>query len=195
MQKKKRLPIEQLREAGKIAHQMLIDKGILAKESVIDKMINDKNAPPLPGIPPYIPHQWTIKAAQQMMYDLLIIWREETKDDKKKAENITEFFKFVVSEMRKQDTKFEKEMKKMPKLFKSMKKVPVMSKIFAPMRKFENNQAIHHFFVDSFAVAIVIKNNHTVGEYANWFLDWTEDLLKVWVIPPQEQQKQLTVKK
>lgn len=193
--KKKRLPIEQLREAGKIAHQMLIDKGILAKDSVIDKMMHDKNAPVLPGIPPYIPHQWTIKSAQQMMYDLLIIWKEETKDDDFKRESITEFFKFVVTEMRTQEKKFQKEMKKVPKLFKAMKKVPVLSEVFSPMRKHENTKAIHHFFVDSFTVAIVLKNAHNVGDYANWFLDWTEELLKVWVQNPKEEMKELTTKK
>lgn len=182
MDKKKRLPIEQLREAGKTAHQMLIDKGILAKESVIDKMMKNKKAPRLPGIPPYIPHLWTIQMAQQVMYDLLIIWREENRDDKKRMENITEFFKFVVKEMRLIEKKYDKEMKKMPRIFKSMKKVPVIKDIFDPMRRKENTHAIHWFFVDTFALAITLKNNHTVGEYVSWVHQWTEDLKKVWVI-------------
>lgn len=167
---------------------MLIDRGILAKESVIDKMMHDKEAPKLPGIPPYIPHAWTIKSAQQIMYDLLIIWKDENKDrNDKRVDDITEFFKFVVKYLRAQESEYNKEMVNMPKLMKALKKVPVLKDIFSPMRKKENVKAIHHFFIDSFALAIALKNNHTVGEYAGWFLDWTESLHRIWVKPEEKK--------
>ena len=76
MAKKRRLPIEQLRESGRIANEMLIERGIIAKESVIDKILADSKAPKLPGIAPYLPHEWTLKASQRMMRAILIIWIE-----------------------------------------------------------------------------------------------------------------------
>lgn len=188
MTKKRRAPIDQLRAAGRIAKRLAVERGLIAEHSVIDQLIQSKDAPTLPGIPSYLPHQWTLKAAQRMMYDLLIIWKDECKDEPMRAENITEFFKFVVNELRQKSEKYEKENENVPKLLKSMKTVPVLKDIFSPMRKKESSEAIHRFFIDSFAVAIAIKNNHTTSEYANWFLTWTQDLYALWV-KPEERSK------
>lgn len=188
MAKKKRAPIEQLRAAGKVARQMLVDKGIIAKESIIDQIMKLDDAPTLPGIPAYLPHQWTIKAAQRMMFDLLIIWKDECKDDVKKAENVTEFFKFVIKELRMQEKKFTEEVGEMSKFIQSMKDVPVLKEIFSPLRKEQNIKAIHRFFVDSFAIAISLQNNHTTSDYANWFLDWSQDLYALWVKPDEREK-------
>lgn len=183
---KKRPPIEQLREAGRMARQMLVDKGILAKDSILDKIMKE-GGPTLPGIPVYLPHQWTLKAAQRIMYDLLIIWKSECKNDSTKAENITEFFKFVINELRKQEQNFNKDIGEIPKFIKSMKNVPLLKDIFSPMRKKESMKAIQRFFIDSFAVAVALKNNYSTSDYANWFLDWTQDLYALWVKPEQRK--------
>jgi hypothetical protein len=178
--KKKRLPIEQLREAGRKARDLLVEKKIIAKDSFLDRMVQDKNAPMLPGIPAYLPHQWTLRAAQQMLYDLIVIWKAECVKTPKKVENITEFFKFVVIELRKQEKKFAQEEKKMGKEINEMKEVPVLKEIFSPVRKHEISKTIQRFFVDSFAVSLVLKENTSTSEYANWFLDWTENMRKIW---------------
>ncbi len=191
MPKKRRLPIQQLREAGKIARQMLVDKGILAKDSIIDRILKEKDAPSLPGVPAYLPHQWTLQASQQIMRDLLIIWRNENEKDPERAENITEFFKFVVQELRIKERQFQKEVresKRKSKLLEDIKKVPVLRDIFSPLRKKEGIRAIHRFFIDSFAIAISLKSINATSDYANWFLDWTQDLYALW-IKPQERDK------
>jgi len=188
MAKKRRAPIEQLRAAGRMAKQMLVDRGILAKKSVLDELMRTEGAPTLPGIPAYLPHQWTLKASQRILYDLLIIWKDECKEDAARAENITEFFKFVITELRQQEANYNKEVVDMPKLMKTMKNVPVLKDVFSPLRKKESMHAIHRFFVDSFAVAIALKNNHTTSEYANWFLTWTQDMYALWV-SPEERKK------
>ena len=188
MAKKKRLPIEQLREVGKQAREMLVKRGIISKDSTIDQLFKTENAPTLPGIPAYLPHQWTLQAAQRMMMDLLIIWKEECRKRNLYNEDITEFFKFVVKELRRQEKKFKKEMDAMPSLIKSMKETPVLKDVFSPMRKKESMHAMQRFFIDSFAVAVVVKDKQNVSEYANWFLDWTQDLYALWV-KPEERDK------
>lgn len=184
---KKRPPIEQLLEAGKIARQMLQDKGLEARESVLDSIVKDKNAPFLPGLPRYLPHQWTVKAAQRIMYDILLMWKEECKDDEKKCEDITAFWTFFITELREQEKMFEEDVEKQPELIKGLKEVPVLKDVFAPVRKLENNRAIQRFFVDVFAVSIVLKNNHTTSEFSNWFLDWTQDLHALWLKPKDRE--------
>lgn len=191
MAKKRRAPIQQLLAAGKLAKEMLIQKGVIAKDSVLDKIITSKDAPKLPGVPVYLPQSWTIRASQRMLYDLLLIWKDECKGNNKRAENITEFFKFIVAELRKQEEKYEAEMAAMPKMMRTMKNVPVLKDIFSPMRKKDTAKAIHRFFIDSFAVAIVLKNNHTTSEYANWFLDWTQELYALWVKPEKPVIKKI----
>src|SRR5579872_2959408 len=112
MTKKQRPPIEQLREAGKIARQMLVDRGIISKVSIIDEIVKDKKAPRLPGIPPYLPQRWTIKTSQRIMRNLLIMWREKTLYDVRKRENITQFFKFVMAILKEEERRYKKEMKR-----------------------------------------------------------------------------------
>lgn len=187
MTKKKRAPIEQLREAGKIARQMLIDKGIHSKESLIDKILADSKAPMLPGIPAYLPHEWTIKATQRIMRDLIIVWIEKCGKDKKKRENITEFWKFVVKELHKQEKVFQKEEAKMKASLRNSKYIPLLKDVFMPTRNKENTHAIQRFLIDSFAVGIVVEQNHSTSEFLNWFLDWTQNLYTYWVRPKKKK--------
>lgn len=166
-----------------MARDMLAEKGIIAKRSILDEIINTKDAPTLPGIPAYLPHVWTLQGAQHMMYDLLMLWKIECKDNEQRMDNITEFFTFVVKELRRQENLVNREIIAMPHLIKAMKTVPVLKDVFSPMRKKDTVRSMGRFFVDSFAVSIVVKSNHTVSEYCEWFLDWTQEMLKIWQSP------------
>lgn len=188
MAKKKRPPIEQLRQAGNIARDMLRARGIEAKTSILEEILATKGAPPLPGMPVYLPHLWTIKAAQQMMYDLLIMWKVECKDTPSRTDNITEFFKFVVFQLRLQEEEYNREIVAMPRLMKALKKIPVLKDVFSPIQKKETLQAMNRFFVDSFAVAVILKKNRSTAEYANWYLDWTQELQKLWIRPAKRSE-------
>ncbi len=185
METKIRAPQEQLLAAGWMAKQMLQEKGIEAKISILDEIVNTEDAPMLPGIPYYLPHRWTLKKSQQIMYDLLLLWKDEcNKRQGKKAkdpEDITQFFKFLIGELRKQEKEYEREIARTPRLLKSLKTVPILKDVFMPIEKRDTVHAIQHFFIDSLAVAIVLKNNHSTSDYANWFLDWTEDLHTLWI--------------
>lgn len=200
--KKRRLPIEQLKAAGKQAREMLRARGLEASESVIDELIKKDGSPILPGIPVYLPHKWTLVAAQRMMYDFLLLWREECKNNpcfrlekrgrqicEDKENNVAEFWKFLVQQMRAMQKDYEREMKRMPQLAASLKETPTLRHVFAPMRKYEAVKAMHHFFADAFAVAIVVKRKETTGDFAEWFLDWTQSLITLWQKPPKEIQK------
>ena len=186
---KKRLPIEQLKAAGKAAKEMLVKRGIEAEHSIIDDIVGTENAPKLPGIPPYLPHRWTLSAAQRILYDLLIMWKAESKEEDR--DNITLFFQFVVAKLREQEVEYNKELVQMPKTFKEMEEgnIPVIKDIFMPMRKKENLKAIQRFLIDSFAVAIILKRHESVADYSNWFLDWTQDLFLLWIAPDKRAEE------
>lgn len=185
MATKPRAPHEQLLAAGKQARQMLQERGFEARESILDKIVQTEGAPILPGIPYYLPHRWTLKKSQQIMYDLILLWKEDCKTRQgkkpKDEEDITQFFKFVIGELRKQEREYDKEIAQMPRLLRSLKTIPVLKDVFLPNQKKDSVHAIQRFFIDSFAVAIVVKNNHSTSEYANWFLDWTESLDTLWL--------------
>lgn len=188
MPKKKRLPIEQLRQAGNAAREMLRERGIEAKTSVLEQIIAIKGAPELPGMPVYLPHQWTLKASQQMMRDLIVMWKEECDGDAVRADNITEFFKFVVARLRAQEKQYTKEVANTPRLLRGLKNVPVLRDVFSSIQKKETIGAMSRFFVDSFAVAVILKKNQSTAEYLNWFLDWTNDLYSLWVRPDKKEE-------
>jgi hypothetical protein len=180
---KKRPPMEQLLAAGRQARQMLRDKGIEAQESVLDVIMKTEGAPMLPGIPVYLPHQWTLKASQRLLRDVMTLWKEECEDDEDRMDDLKEFWIFLIAILRDQEADFAKDEAAMPELIKSLKDVPVLKDIFGPTRKREAVFAIQRFFVDGFAVSLVLKGNLTTTEYANWFLDWTQDLYSLWVNP------------
>lgn len=181
---KPRAPLEQLRASGREAQRLLRERGFESKESVIDKLVKDKDAPTLPGIPPYLPHPWTIRAAQRILYRILQLWRQEA--TKKEMNELRPFFAFLEKELGKLEAKFRREESKMPELIKSLKEVPVLKYVFGPGRNKENTAAMHRFLVDSLAT-LLAKNTHpeevTVTEFANWFLDWSNDLYQLWISP------------
>lgn len=186
---KLRAPIEQLRESGKEAQRLLRERGFEAREAVIDNLLKDKNAPMLPGIPPYLPHPWTIRAAQRILYDILKLWKQETKA--KEQNDLKAFFAFLERELTALEEKFRAEEEGMPELIKSLKEVPVLKYVFGPMRNRENTEAMHRFLVDSLATLLAktsAPERVTVSEFALWFLDWSNDLFSLWVKPEKSHE-------
>ena len=192
MEKKTRAPIKQLREAGKIIKELLIKKGLQSEKEIISEILNTKDAPLLPGQhSSYIPRPWTIQSSQRMLYDILILWKDKCKDNSSKKENITEFWKFVVKELRDQIHLANQELVNMPKMLKQMGGVPLLKDVFSPMQKKDTLKAMQKFFIDSFAIAVVLKNHTSVSSYANWFLDWTNDLNKLWIKPEDRKNEKV----
>ncbi len=183
--KKKRLPIEQLREVAKESERILRDKGIHTKESAIDQIINEKKLS-LPGIPAYLPHRWTIATARKIMADLVIIWLAETKGKPSKQEDHREFFRFIVREMEKIEKRKKKENEMMPSLIKQMSTSVTLNTVFAPMQAMETAHTMNQFLMDSFAVAVILKQHNTVTDYVLWFDEWTRDMETYW--NPKEQR-------
>ena len=182
LRKKRRMPLEQLKEAGRIARQMLKDRGIEGHE-ILKAIMEDPKSPMLPGLPPYLPPKWTLRASQRMCYDLLLMWRSHCEEEEKDEQNITEFWKFIIKELKRIQKVHEKEIRKTPQLLKSLQEVPVLRDIFAPVRNRSTTLAMHHFFPEAFAVAVILERHHETGEFAEWFLDWTEELYKLWLRP------------
>jgi uncharacterized protein YifE (UPF0438 family) len=178
---KKRLPIEQLREAKIIADEMLKKKGVIARDSIINAIEKDPNAPMLPGIPSYLPHEWTIAAGQLMLYRITKAWMSLNKNNNREIEKIDKFFIYILKRLKEEESKFKKDEKKMSKLIKKVKNVPILSEVFAPTRNKETAYALQKFFADSFAVAIVLKRNDTTSSYIDWFLnEWTVSMIGLW---------------
>jgi hypothetical protein len=191
MKKKKHAPIDQLRQMSSFVKQLLVQRGIHTKRSMVDEILNTKGAPQLPGMPAYIPHKFVIRSAQQMFRDFLVMWIEECKkdDSSTRKEDVIEFWKFMVTELRQQEHMINREIVNMPEMVKKMKDIPYIKDVFSPLQKKDVVKAMHRFFVDSFAVAVILKNNTTTSTYANWFLDWTNELYDIWLTPEQKKNE------
>lgn len=182
--KRKKAPIKQLIEAGKIAQKMLVERGLEAKESKIKAIFEDNAAPTLPGVPAYLPRKETLQSARKVAFDLFIIWQEKTKKNIDKMESVSLFFTFAIKELKKYENRYLKEHRKMEsqmeEFVEGSKEAPVLGQLFNPLQKFETTQALIRFFVDCFAVAIMVKNAETTGQFASWFFNWTEQLELLW---------------
>lgn len=187
---KRRAPIEQLRQAGKIAREMLVGKGFEHKESILAEIMATKDAPILPGLPAYLPHKGTLKVAQRMMQDFLIMWRDKNKNSQR-VEDFGAFSEFVINQMREMEHDFNKEIVRMPKMMKALKEIPVMRNIFFPLYKKQAVRSMRQFFDASFVVAAILKQKHSTSEYANWFLTWTQQLYFFWL--NEEERKNFKI--
>lgn len=179
---KKHAPIEQLRKAGEEAQKKLVERGLASFENVVEKTQNEHPDLILPGMPSYLPHRWTIKTSQQIMYDIFKMWQFHNKNSKKdKTENITSFIEFCIKEMNHQEETAKKKMDMQGSTLKYLKKVPVLGKIFEPVNQYETIRGIKKFFVDSFAVAIIVNGQTaTTSEFAEFFFEWTNKLYEIW---------------
>jgi hypothetical protein len=177
VRKKKHAPIEALREAKKFADELLVEKYKIRlpyEKSVVNTIKNTAEAPKLPGGvsgPEYLPYPWTINAARRVLYDLTREWELNVKQQKVHAENITEFFKFVVKGL-------EEEQGKIKVLIQETVKKKEYN--FKYLREKDALEGISKFLIDSFAVSIVVKQNSAVTEYIEFFLHWTDSLLNYW---------------
>lgn len=180
---KKHAPIEQLRAAGEEARRKLIERGVMTEENTVERLMKDRPKLVLPGMPSYIPHKWTIKASQRMMYDLLRMWQSKVSKtkDRRVEEMLPQFIEFSITEMKRQEDIAKKKMDSMPAIFKHLKEIPVIGKIFEPINHYETAKVMNKFFVDSFAVAIMVKGKKvSVSSFAEFFVDWTEELCTIW---------------
>lgn len=180
MAEKKHAPIKQLKEAGKEAERLLIERGIHTAESAIDRILAE-NRVVLPGIPAYLPHRWTLQESRRYMRDIVKLWVEKNRGSQKRQDNTNTFFAFLVKELNGLEKEAQEKVDKMPAILRSMHdlKIPV-HRVFSAWQLLETTQAITRFMVDSFAVSMVVKEHHTTTEFAEWFMQWTMVLEAYW---------------
>jgi hypothetical protein len=181
---KKRPPIEQLRKAGEEARQMLIKKGLISPENLVETTAKEFPNLILPGIPAYLPYKWTIKDAQRIMYDIFKMWQfYNSKKNKKEShvENLALFITFCLKEMKHQEAVAKQKMDSTHATLHYLKKIPVIGKIFEPVNQYNTIKGISIFFVDSFAVGIIVNGKaSTTSEFADFFFEWTNKLYAIW---------------
>lgn len=167
---KKHAPIKQLKEAGEEARKKLVARGVLSADNLVSMTAKKHPDLILPGMPSYIPHKWTIKSAQRIMYDIFKMWQFKNKvaldspeyqDSIKKTDHLSSFIEFCIKEMNYQEEIAKKKMDTQGSMIKHMKRVPVLGNIFKPVNEHETIKAVKKFFVDSFAVSIIVKGEAT----------------------------------
>lgn len=185
---KTRAPIEQLKEAGEEARKKLVSRGILSSDNLVEKLMNEQPNLILPGMPSYVPHHTTIIYSQRMMFDLLRLWRAETK--KEKIENLAFFIEFVITELNYHEEIAKKKMDLMEKKVNDTEGEQLLSKVFEPVNQYETVRAMKKFFVDAFAVCVVIRGKTAkTHDFMNWFLSWSEQLDKLWDKKNEQKRK------
>ena len=180
-QLRRRLPIKQLKDASMTASAMLIEKNVAHKFNMLEGILSMSNAPILPGVPTYyLPHRWTIEVAVNQMYNLLQDWAK-VQPDELLQDNASEFFKFVVGQMKTKEKKYKQEVKNTDRIIKNIEDAPIIADIFSPLRRYQTAKSLHKFYIDSFAVSVIVKSNGSTAEYADWFLnEWMPSLYKLW---------------
>jgi hypothetical protein len=178
--RKKHAPIEQLREAGKAAEELLVSKykiRLPVEQSAIEAIKKKEDAPILPGGPgslapkSYLPYPWTLNATRRILFDLTKLWEIEAKSGKVDGENISSFITFVIKGLEMEESKIKKLIKK------TEKEKRYDFKFF---HQKDAVAGVKSFLVDSFAISILAKQNSSVSEYILWFIDWTNSLLDQW---------------
>lgn len=177
--KKKRLPIQQLRETALEAELILRDRGIHTKESAIDAIVKEGKIL-LPGRQPYLPHLWSLKASRKVLGNILILWINETKNEPARREDHKAFFNFMLAELFEIEKKEKSQVESMPAILKALKGTMTLNEIFAPMQAMETTHTMSEFMVDAFAVAVILKELDTVSDFVFWFDEWTTEMEKFW---------------
>lgn len=169
---KRRAPHKQLIEAGREARRILEERKIIlpAGQSAVDRIHSMPGAPILPGIPSYIPFPWTINATKRIVYDLGRAWMAEQTNDVTKN-NGTEFFKFVLEGMNRPKS-----------VVATMMAKTVAAKEYDQkhLSRNETIDALKKFLIDSFAIAVIVKTHTDVAAFLEWFLHWSDSLIKLW---------------
>ena len=172
---KKRPDHKQLIEAGNEARRILAERKVILPdaESAIQRIVKDKNAPMLPGRPgerPYLPFPWTINISRRIIYSLGRAWQADKKN-KKDIDNGVEFFKYVIEGLNRPKSTLNKLIKDTVKNKKYDQKYLDRKNTLESMKR---------FLVDSFAIAVISKSHTKISDYLEWFLEWTNQLLKQW---------------
>ncbi len=173
---RKRAPLKILKESYKESLEILRRKGLILpqEKSLINtnRETNDKVI--LPGLPEYLPHKQIINFAKLEIIVLIKEWLAECRKKKINPEIFNKFINFV-------NTKFLENRRKDAALVAQEEKNKTYD--IKVSNKKDTRMAIMKFIVDSWAVAIIKKQNKEVSGYLFWFDDWCEQLLKFWKKP------------
>jgi hypothetical protein len=186
--KKKRAPIEKLRELTEYADKRLVELGIRKPkgESVIDNIRSTKDAPMLPGLREYLPTALMINIGRRGIIDFSREWQLATKKDLFKQEKLDEFFKFVIEKLDREDTLVNKVFTEYAQNINRMldegldTSDKTIGEWLKPIDVKDEMNALYVFLVDSFAVAIASKAASETTEFIIWFEHWTQQLLNYW---------------
>ena len=186
--KRKRAPINQLREVNKFAEEFLVSRGIRRPESqsVIKTILSTPGAPALPGIPPYLPTPWAINNTKRILLNIGKEWALKNKQDNTNAINLDAFIKFVFKVIKQEDFEIEKEIfsygdtiqKSVAQNLDTTQQT--VADWLRPVIKKEALKAITMFVLDSVAVCLATKAAGDVPSFYEWFDDWCEKLKMYW---------------
>jgi hypothetical protein len=110
-------------------------------------------------------------------------------DNEDYQQNVIPFFRFVLKELEKEETKWFMRMKK-SQLDTNEEEMRPLSDIFSVQRKYNSVVALKYFIMDSFAVSEIVKSNNGVSSYIEWFIDdWTPKLNNLWSKNKNGQKK------
>ena len=174
MSRKKRFPDrKKLIESGNIAKEMLTERGLQLSgaQSAIDRILQTDGSPTLPGIPAYLPYPWTIHAAKRVLYDLSREWELVTKGTPIRRDNISEFFKHVITSLKQEESVLNEKIH----VTVQMKKYD-----FRYLHQKDAIKGIRKLLMDSLAVSIIAKSNDDVASYLEWFQHWSDRLITQW---------------
>lgn len=189
---KKRAPIEQLKKAGEEATKKLIDKGILSKDNLVERLMKEQPDLILPGIPSYVPHHTTIMYSRRMMFDLLQMWKTAMMKDK--VNNLALFIEFAITELNYHEDIAKRKMVMMEFQINLSEEEKTLGEVFKPVNEYETVKAMKKFFVDAFAVCVVVRGKTAnTSDFIHWFLSWSEQLDKLWDKNEQKRKTKKTV--
>lgn len=171
MADKKHAPIGKLRDAARLADEILKDKGLVQKQSVIQEIEGQRDALVLPGPPGrrYIPPPWVINNARRVLYDVCLMYKNDVKEGKAGSKSIDDFFRYCAGVMR------DVEVEARRKIAQTVRE----KKYDVKLLHYKDAAAgIKQLLIDSFAVSIVLKQNTDVANFVEWFMEWTERILE-----------------
>lgn len=178
---RKRAPMKQLHDVSKKIHDLLVQKGVSRNENVLEEIAGKAGGPLLPGLPQYLPHKFTIEVSRQAMYLIIKDWIQLHEGDEAAQEKVHDFFAFVIKRIKFENKKF-KQQKTGLEVLDKMNTVPAINTVFSSAQKMKAAMGLQKFFVDSFAIFIIVNNGGSTTDYTEWFLgEWTPELYRLWV--------------
>ena len=176
--RKPRAPIAQLIEAGDIARNMSIAKGLVSSKSIFDKLSEMPNAPILPGYPPYLPDKWTLDASRNVVFDIVKKWVSFNNGDSDRQEKFEPFCRFA-----------ERRLAELERVYRAKTREDMLNlntddpiaKIFSNQKILSTSMGMRIFITATFVISNIVKTNSSVSDYLTWFLeDYTPKLNELW---------------